>query len=63
MNLLSGYYASVPAMGRERSLFLPFLRPLGFWCIRTEGLVSFTEVPRRRILRSSYTTLCIAPVL
>jgi hypothetical protein len=49
MNFLSGYYESVPAMGRERSLFLPFLSPLGFWCIRTEGLVSFTQVPRENV--------------
>jgi hypothetical protein len=56
MNLLSllyRTYESIPGMGRERFLFLPFLRPLGFWCIRTEGLALFTEARRSWILRTS----------
>src|SRR5215204_7325192 len=56
MNLLSPSYRSyesVPVMGRERFLFLQFLRPLGFWCIRTEGLVLFTEARRSWIFRTS----------
>src|SRR5829696_3077052 len=31
-------------MGSERTLFLPLLRPLGFRCIRTEGLALFTHL-------------------
>jgi hypothetical protein len=34
--LLSRSYESVPAMGRGGPFFLPFLSPLGSWCIRTE---------------------------
>jgi hypothetical protein len=32
-----------PGNGQGGSFFLPFLRPLGFWSIRTEGLALFTE--------------------
>jgi hypothetical protein len=42
--LLSRSYEGVPAMGRERTLFLPLLRPLGFRCIRTEGLALLTHL-------------------
>src|SRR5215208_5396956 len=42
-----------PGNGQGLVLFLPFLRPLGFWCIRTEGLVLVTEARRSWILRTS----------
>jgi hypothetical protein len=33
-------------MGSERTLFLPLLRPLGFRCVRTEGMALFTQVEK-----------------
>jgi hypothetical protein len=42
--LLSRSYEGVPAMGRERTRFLPLLRPLGFRCIRTEGMALLTHL-------------------
>jgi hypothetical protein len=44
---ISLLYEGVLVMGRERTLFLPLLSPLGFRCIRTEGMALFTHLRGR----------------
>jgi hypothetical protein len=49
----SGSKSSYSSRLCRPSFFLPFLRPLGSWCIRTEELALFTEARRSWILRTS----------